>query len=223
MIQIQTCVQACINSYNGGHGECDWKIFDKPVEWFHVENTDGYFGYRDEVLYIVFQGSKGAADWNNNFKIDMVDFFNYGCKIHNGFLQEYSAVREMILKKIDENKRNYFVITGHSLGGALAEICGYDIVKLSKGFLNPDVMSFGAPALGNRKFMKDYNNLVKNCSWRVVNGDDIVSKVVPKFFGARQVDNLLRVGKFHCWKFWGSIEDHYPELYKKNIDGLIVK
>lgn len=60
-------------------------------------------------------------------------------------------------------------VTGHSLGGALAVLCAYDIIKrnlCSDIEVSLECMTFGAPRVGNRAWARDFNATVRNC-WQV--------------------------------------------------------
>jgi hypothetical protein len=75
-------------------------------------------------------------------------------------------------------------ITGHSLGGALASLCAFDIVQskcnereLTKGSTIPvSVFTYASPRIGNDAFRDRLEELGVNIL-RVVNSHDIVPKV----------------------------------------------
>jgi hypothetical protein len=62
-------------------------------------------------------------------------------------------------------------VTGHSLGGALANLAAYDIAKALKGCKNLTKVvcyTFGAPRTGNHSFARDYNKVVPD-TWSIIN------------------------------------------------------
>lgn len=72
----------------------------------------------------------------------------------------------------------YFIgAAGHSLGGALANLCAFDIAWAIKeagatcdngGRVEVSCYTFGAPRTGNFAFKSEYNVLVPD-SWAVIN------------------------------------------------------
>ena len=50
-------------------------------------------------------------------------------------------------------------IVGHSLGGAVATLCAYDIACLTPHF-NPVLVTFGSPPVGNIDFAIDFNKMM---------------------------------------------------------------
>jgi Lipase (class 3) len=54
-------------------------------------------------------------------------------QVHEGFLQAYDSVHQQILSTVDEivndgsGERWWVMVTGHSLGGALATLCAYEL------------------------------------------------------------------------------------------------
>lgn len=74
-----------------------------------------------------------------------------------------------------------FVITGHSLGGALASICAVDVVveQLLRG---EDVIlySYGALRNGDQAFATLVDNYVDH--FRVVHGEDIVPHLLKFWY-----------------------------------------
>ena len=65
------------------------------------------------------------------------------------------------------------IITGHSLGGAIANLCAYSIA--TRFNLSPTVYTFGSPRVGNTRFRHVYDEKVPN-TFRIVNQSDIVSR-----------------------------------------------
>ena len=58
-------------------------------------------------------------------------------------------------------RRGAFPRAGHSLDGAPASLAAYDIA-LELGLSHVECVTFGAPRVGNRPFVADYNRLVKD-------------------------------------------------------------
>jgi predicted lipase len=62
-------------------------------------------------------------------------------------------------------------VTGHSLGGALANLAAFDIKKAlewSKKETRVICYTFGAPRTGNHAFADDYNQVVPD-TWSIIN------------------------------------------------------
>ncbi|KAJ8906819.1 hypothetical protein NDN08_003305 [Rhodosorus marinus] len=103
--------------------------------------------------------------------------------VHKGFLNVYETVRKEILEELQRlygNKPRPIFFTGHSLGGALATLCSYDVSKRMHYEEGIFVYTFGSPRVGNLHFVNEYNALVP-CAWRLVNSHDPVAKMPPAF------------------------------------------
>jgi len=75
-------------------------------------------------------------------------------------------------------------LTGHSLGGALATLCSYEIARGCGSMLSPDQVScytFGSPRVGNWYLAQEIEMEVP-ALWNVVNGVDMIA-FSGKFFG----------------------------------------
>ena len=66
------------------------------------------------------------------------------------------------------------LVTGHSLGGALAVLAAFDI-KLAIGSLRVEMYTYGTPYPGNRAFAREFNELLPE-AWHVIH--DGVSSLV---------------------------------------------
>jgi len=131
-------------------------------------------------IWVAFRGSQQEMDWIQNFEAYVTDW-PYGSKVgrvHKGFLNQYSQAREAIktevMSLIAKGYRNLF-ITGHSLGGALAELCAMDAVEYTKDIsgLVLTMTNFGAPCPGDNQWVANFDRLVL-MSTRIVNDGDVV-------------------------------------------------
>ena len=66
------------------------------------------------------------------------------------------------------------LVTGHSLGGAVATLCAFDLARKAEELgISPSqccCITFGAPRTGNAAFAKLFNQTVKGGCWMLVNG-----------------------------------------------------
>ena len=63
-------------------------------------------------------------------------------------------------------KHARLLVTGHSLGGALATLAAFDI-KQAVPDLRMEVYTFGTPYPGNRAFAREYDALLPD-TWHVI-------------------------------------------------------
>ena len=78
-------------------------------------------------------------------------------RVHSGFLAAYNAVSSLIVNTVLEQSRLHptysIVITGHSLGGALASLAGV-VLKASLPSRDLKVYTFGQPRTGDSAFVR---------------------------------------------------------------------
>lgn len=209
--------QWCINSYNGKHGEVDWSMLAKIVP-FAVENTDGYTAEYNSSLVICFKGSSGEADWHDNFDIALTRW-EYSGKVHEGFLRQYRRIKNLIYSQAKEYNKIY--VCGHSLGGAIATLCGY-MLKSMLHDRKIKVITLGSPRVGNRGFVSDYNRKLAGNTCRLVYREDIVTKVPLSWKGLllyRHVSNKCQIGGRGNMieRIFGRKDDHYPQKYLESL------
>jgi triacylglycerol lipase len=90
------------------------------------------------------------------------------------------------------------LVTGHSLGGALAALTAKKIVSAGDPSLI-GVYTFGMPRVGDQEWHRQYTDELGQYSFGMVYGDDIVPTVAPSGLGFRHIGRLLRCerdGKF---------------------------
>jgi hypothetical protein len=171
--------------------------------------------YNGSDIYLNFQGSQERSDWSRNIDKEMIDLDDE-IKVHEGFFEHFHKFREEISEKIDELLTydfERFIICGHSLGGALATLCCYELMY-KKYFAYKDrvlCVTLGSPRVGNY-FFSDFFDSEFEC-FRLVYGSDIVPRV-PKFnlFNLfYHVGKLIQLGKP---SFIGSFTDHHSKNYR---------
>ncbi len=124
---------------------------------------------------IVFRGSANRQNWLLNLDARMRRGDD-GSTTHYGFTEAHEAmhpeVQERLNSLLDGHGYQRLLITGHSLGGALACMCAYRLRTL----LSPSaiqVITFGQPRVGTAYWQSMYNACVPN-TLRVVHAYDDV-------------------------------------------------
>jgi len=122
-------------------------------------------------------------------------------RVHSGFKNAWMSVREEVVSMLEDFHRSgtidiaccNVVLTGHSLGGAIATVCAYDFIRRGSLGLNSkqvSIITFGAPKVGNYAFAIELNKLSASRMIRVVGARDIIARVPPHCFHSGQCYNL---------------------------------
>eukprot|EP00210_Caulerpa_lentillifera_P002840 g2714.t1 len=115
-------------------------------------------------------------------------------KVHMGFRDSYVSVRESILEAIYSVTRWshdwLVVLTGHSLGGALATIAAFEVANRWHHGTRPRVamINFGSPRVGNEAFVENYAKTVP-VSFRFRHCSDIIPCFPPNLC---HVDHVVK-------------------------------
>ena len=162
-----------------------------------------------QVVYMVtVKGSSTKGDWKVNFKTDQVNFggtdietmeeladqpkLKDGPTVHRGFnaytdvILHSSVVNDRgelqgLYKLVQQDPHTYLILTGHSLGGAVATLLGQRLLDLGLPSEKLMVITFGAPAIGNEAFADTYGERMQLL--RVTNTADPVPGSLQTFFG----------------------------------------
>ncbi len=120
------------------HAEYCKTIYDaggdqKDEVAFEVKQDSG-------ITIIVIRGTANAENVQSDIDVRLVDDERTGIKLHKGFRDASLGVMEIIDR--DHTVEHTVHVTGHSLGGAVAQIIGMWLHKRGK---NVQVYSYGSP------------------------------------------------------------------------------
>ena len=129
---------------------------------------------------VAIRGTKTIWDWIADIDIVPVPYLPVpgAGLVHMGFQLVYEHIRASIAALLNANCKGAQTIwvTGHSLGGALAVLGAYDILKNVNLGPVPRLYTFAGPRTGAPDFAKNFNAAISVCN-RVVNFMDVVPQV----------------------------------------------
>eukprot|EP01018_Ginkgo_biloba_P017722 Gb_39645 [translate_table: standard] len=143
-----------------------------------------------EAIVIAFRGTQehSLQNWVEDLFWKQLDL-NYpdmsGAMVHHGFYSAYHnttlrlRVVEAVQKAQKINDGLSIMITGHSMGGAMAAFCALDLT-VNHGANDVQVVTFGQPRIGNSVFADYYNAFVPK-TIRVTHEHDIVPHLPPYY------------------------------------------
>lgn len=125
---------------------------------YHIEDTkrstEGYIGYQPDINAIIvsFRGSEDINNWMSNLEFIRIDYpLCSGCSVHEGFYHAEQAVYSSIKSEIQALMSKYpsydVVLTGHSLGAALATLTALD---LANDGIRTKLYNYGCPRMFNQ-------------------------------------------------------------------------
>ena len=193
--------------------------FEEVIPFSHNKtSTQGFLAINDETIQISFRGTTDERDLKTDF-----NFFKTSSpfgKVHKGFYKSLTSIYDEILREIKqipswESKSIY--ISGHSLGGALAQLMARKLVH--DGIAVDYVFTFGSPRVGNGKFARKYNKYFKKNSFRFVNNNDGVVFLPPRLFGykhAKACAYITSKGKIK-WRntYFGESISWFKEIFDR--------
>ncbi|GMH46106.1 hypothetical protein BSKO_14070 [Bryopsis sp. KO-2023] len=166
---------------------------------------------------------------------------------HRGFLDTWQSngLDQRILQKMKDiigervfvrgGKNLQVLVTGHSLGGAVASLAAFDIARyVGVPMCCIRCYTFGAPRTGNHAFAREYNALVPD-TWHIINDQDYVTRTLKfirmyKRHGHRVIinaggDMIVKPSflEISVLKRWGhvNVAHHLLSSYRKSLIAVV--
>ena len=146
-----------------------------------------------------------------------------GGRIHSGFNEAFDLVKKQIQVDLNrqaqsdlnnpENKNKPLIITGHSLGGALAMIATKHLHHDVKDIKIAACYTFGSPRVGDEEWFSG----IKTPIYRVVNAVDCVTMLPPGRDTVQVLRIVLRI-VFNLLPWGGSFIDKALEKFQGYVD-----
>lgn len=159
----------------------------------HYQDVAGYVIKTATETIVCYRGTKTTYDQYRDSKYKPKDM-NFGenpeekHKIHGGFKIDYDsskASREEVFTQMGISNEVPIVFTGHSLGGAVAQIAAADYAAKNKTQRDniKAVRTFGTPRVFTTESAKFYDKLIGEKTIHMMAAGDPIVHVPPASFG----------------------------------------
>ncbi|KAL8769818.1 MAG: hypothetical protein Q9209_004256 [Squamulea sp. 1 TL-2023] len=150
----------------------------------------GYIATDDlnKLIVLAIRGSVSKANWKADWDLVRVSIdFCDECHIHRGFKNSWHEVKHAVMenmKKAVQRHPSYrIIVTGHSLGGAIATIAAAELRRIDDHFAREtELYTFGSPRIANKEAAR-WLSEQSHYSWRITNENDLVPRLPPREIG----------------------------------------
>lgn len=183
----------------------------QPHSTVRYADTQAYAFVHEGTGYLIFRGTSSFSDWRTNFSLGLTtETYPHLDTVpqtlvrsahparHTGFAVAWGAVAPeveiWVRDQLHHQRIDKIVLSGHSLGGALAILGAHHFASKQICRVHA-VVTFGAPKVGGAEFKTDYESQrlgLKDRTLRIEAADDLVSLVSRRWSDAH-------VG--HEWRF----------------------
>jgi hypothetical protein len=179
-----------------------WGIASPPMS-----GGQAYVAIDSDSIFVIFRSTDAEDGWDLTLNVltdlkayhsDMAFLNDSGIKtdkhgvlrIHSGFQNEYLRYRKHILDRLAKHPNKDVYVSGHSLGGALAVLSGFDIAAHTGR--NITLITFGQPRVGNSAFRKMSDELMPN-TYRIVMDGDPIPRIPGSLLDYEHTGKLLQI------------------------------
>lgn len=142
--------------------ECNLPFNDQLI-YINDQGCDcqAYMWQRNNSMFLVFRGTEDLMDVliDLDVRTEPITIDGVTVNVHQGFHRQFFAVESQIRENITNMMNNgatELIITGHSLGGALASIATYYYSKTIPSLAsNITTYTYGSPRVGDSVFAND--------------------------------------------------------------------
>lgn len=168
------------------------------------------------VKILVVAGTEDLKDVEVDFRMGGVPLYkdvDTNILVHKGFRDYADAtlnggVAERIVDELKNNSKETLYLTGHSLGGSVAMVMATRLNDMGVEKNRMKVITFGAPAIGNKALADSYNDKIELTRMEVKG--DVVKKIFEPF-------GYVQFGETMTWKPAKNV-DHYEHKMAMYLD-----
>lgn len=209
----------------------DFKYFNS-----HDRDTQAFMFKTDQLIVLAFRGSQELEDWRTNFSTRLKqfsiktkmepleeDWTPPRGQVHRGFQSAWHSVEDKVIQQLEKWNKGQaaqmpLLITGHSLGGALATVAAASLVK--QKFKIQGVYTFGQPRVGDWIFATEIGLLLQGKVFRFVNNNDIVPHIPPPYLPWNPLRLYVHLGQMMYFNARGNLSTR-PNPIARFLDFLI--
>jgi len=182
-------------------------------KFFDTEGAQAYWFHNEHDSVVVCRGTE-PHEWED-IKADanaLTAIAETVGKVHRGFKNEVDRIWPYIEEALKDNKKPIW-FCGHSLGGAMANICTNRCALKYTDNEPKGLFTYGSPRVGCKRYVSHVE--IQHNRW--VNNNDIVTRVPPVFMGYRHNGDekyIDRNGKLTKLSGWRRVSDRIQGLLK---------
>lgn len=150
----------------------------------NVQACQGFLAISKDkkIAVLAFRGTeKKLEDWKTDAEFKLTDSPTKIGQSHEGFTTQLALVYPGLVTELKKRLQpdTLLYLTGHSLGAALATLMAARLAA-DKTCGVCSVHTFGSPRVGDPAFSRQYELTLGHCTYRIVNAEDIVTRVPPR-------------------------------------------
>ena len=193
----KTCAEMCELAYEGPEKFKDYLfrrvIMHTEMKFFDNEGAQAYGLIMPDFVMIIFRGTQPTelSDIVADIKAWQHDSDTVG-EVHAGFKGELDKIGPNITRWLKKHDKKKLVITGHSLGAAMATLFAARVNKRGGDVV---LYTYGSPRAGDSTWAEQFSNIE---AYRFVNTNDIVCTVPPFGF-------YTHIGELYYLSYKGDI------------------
>jgi pimeloyl-ACP methyl ester carboxylesterase len=146
--------------------------------FIEAAETQCFVASTPAVALLSFRGTESVGDWLADLNMAHTRR-PYGV-VHRGFYHAFVDVQVQIEQALRALPGRRLIVTGHSLGGAVATIAAAEWLNTG-AFDVASVYTYGQPRVGSSAWQQLLDSKLGDRFARFVNDDDIVPRVPPGF------------------------------------------
>lgn len=169
LAEIAYCAESEIASWSCGENTKQVGGVEMTKFFYNRDTTvQAYVARSDRrrEIYVAFRGSVTLANWIYNLyvlKTTVIWEHAQGGKfrspqVHEGFYLDYRSISQELVAHVlllaSQNPNYRIVVTGHSLGGALASLCAMELAELIDSGQEVYLTTFESPRVGDNTFVE---------------------------------------------------------------------